>query len=112
MLPTTGSEMALVMLYSINMNNKFNSGDFEEYQRIINHVIEVSEVVLINLRDTLSYSFTVALDNDTFINVSKEYNEKNSNDVFQAINGLQEDFASYIRRKNENSINSQIDKDL
>ncbi len=70
----------------------------------IRHIVEVSEVMTIHLKDKKTYSFTVTLDNGTFVNITRAYQKSNSHKVYKEICHFQKKLLSYTVCKHPRSV--------
>ena len=78
------------------MITKYELCEIVGYPEIISHIVDVSSVVTIRLKSVTSYGFTISLDNCTCVNVSKEFDPANNNEVFLALSQLRENLLSNI----------------
>jgi len=72
----------------MNIKNELNK--IAGYPEIIKHIVEVSEIVNISLKGDKSYYFTITLDNQMCINISKPCSESDYLETFQDIQTIRE----------------------
>ena len=72
----------------MNINIELNK--IAGYPEILKHIVAVSEIVNISLKGDKSYCFTVSLDNNKCINVSKSCSDSDYLEIFQDIQTIRE----------------------
>ena len=82
------------------MNMKNELREIDGYPEIISHIVDISDVVLINIADAKSYSFTVSLDNQKCINVSQTYDLANTYKAYEAVYLLRKKLLSEVAEFN------------
>ncbi len=88
--------MARILRISKGMITKYELCEISGYPEITSHIVDISKVVLIRLQEAKSYSFTLTLDNDECINVSKACDDNDGHVVYQAICRLRDKLVSEI----------------
>lgn len=78
------------------MKTKYELSEIAGYPEIIYHVVDVSQVVNIRLKEAINYCFTLTLDNSQCMNISRTCNDFNSSEVFQAMCSFRKELISEI----------------
>jgi hypothetical protein len=82
------------------MNTKNELWEIDGYPEIVSHIVGISDVVLLNLAEAKSYSFTVSLDNQRCINVSQAIDVTNAMEAHDAIYRLRDKLLSVVKESN------------
>ncbi len=103
------------MQLNIVMKTKEDVKKTDDFSHIINHMVDVSDVYKIRFNGSSSYCFTVSLDDNNFINITREYNLQNSSEILKEINSYRMRLLSgennpnlkrQKQRRNDEKINS------